>query len=36
MSDSWRVALPVAGGVLVLDQLSKFLIERAFVRYIRN
>ena len=30
MSDSWRVALPVAGGVLVLDQLSKFLIERAF------
>ena len=31
MSDSWRVALPVAGGVLVLDQLSKFLVERAFV-----
>lgn len=30
MSDSWRVALPVAGGVLVLDQLSKFLIELAF------
>ena len=30
MSDSWRVALPVAGGVLVLDQFSKFLIERAF------
>lgn len=30
MSDSWRTALPVAGGVLVLDQLSKFLIERAF------
>lgn len=30
MSDSWRVALPVAGGVLVLDQLSKFLIEVAF------
>ena len=30
MSDSWRVALPVAGGVLVLDQLSKFLIERTF------
>ena len=29
MSDSWRLALPVAGGVLVLDQLSKFLIERA-------
>lgn len=31
MSDSWRVALPVAGGVLVLDQLSKLLIERIFV-----
>ena len=30
MSDSWRAALPVAGGVLALDQLSKFLIERAF------
>lgn len=30
MSDSWRVALPVAGGVLVLDQLSKLLIERFF------
>lgn len=30
MSDSWRTALPVAGGVLVLDQLSKFLIERTF------
>lgn len=30
MSDSWRVALPVAGVVLMLDQLSKFLIERAF------
>ena len=30
MSDSWRVALPVAGGVLVLDQLSKYLIQRAF------
>jgi len=24
------MALPVAGGVLVLDQLSKFLIERTF------
>ncbi len=31
MSDSWRLALPVAGGVLVLDQLSKLLIERFFV-----
>lgn len=30
MSDAWRVALPVSGGVLVLDQLSKLLIERAF------
>ena len=30
MSDSWRLALPIAGAVLVLDQLSKFLIERAF------
>lgn len=30
MSDSWRLALPVSGAVLVLDQLSKFLIERAF------
>lgn len=30
MSDSWRLALPVAGGVLVLDQLSKLLIERTF------
>ena len=30
MSDSWRVALPVAGGVLVLDQFSKLLIERFF------
>ena len=30
MSDSWRVALPVAGGVLLLDQLSKLLIERFF------
>ena len=29
MSDSWRLALPIAGTVLVLDQLSKFLIERA-------
>ena len=28
MSDSWRLALPVSGAVLVLDQLSKFLIER--------
>lgn len=28
MSDSWRLALPTAGAVLVLDQLSKFLIER--------
>lgn len=31
MSDSWRVALPLAGGVLVLDQLSKLLIERYLV-----
>ena len=31
MSDSWRLALPIAGTVLVLDQLSKFLIGRAFV-----
>lgn len=30
MSDSWRLALPVAGGVLVLDQLTKLLIERTF------
>ena len=30
MSDPWRLALPVAGAVLVLDQLSKFLVERAF------
>lgn len=30
MSDSWRLALPVAGAVLALDQLSKFLVERAF------
>ena len=30
MSDSWRVALPVAGGALVLDQFSKLLIERFF------
>lgn len=29
MSDSWRLALPVAGTVLVLDQLTKFLIEYA-------
>ena len=29
MSDSWRLAFPIAGTVLVLDQLSKFLIERA-------
>ena len=30
MSESWRLALPVSGGVLVLDQLSKYLIEQAF------
>lgn len=30
MSDSWRLALPVAGAVLVLDQLSKFWVERVF------
>lgn len=30
MSDSWRLAGPVAGVVLVLDQLSKILVERAF------
>lgn len=31
MSDSWRVALPVSGAVLALDQLGKFLIERALL-----
>ena len=33
MSDSWHLALPVAGTALVLDQLSKFLIEQALVRH---
>ncbi len=33
MSDSWRQAIPVAGATLILDQLSKFLIERAFAPY---
>ena len=33
MSDSWRRALPVAVAVLALDQLSKFLIERAFTSH---
>ena len=28
MSDSWRLAIPVSGAVLVLDQLGKSLIER--------
>ena len=33
MSEVWRIAAPIAGATLVLDQLSKFVIERTLAMH---
>ena len=36
MSDNWRVALPVAAGVLALDQATKFWVEHTLPYHLEH